>query len=138
MKKLYSFLIAMTVVSSVFAQDRNRDNYQQDNHNKGQQQWGYQQQYDNRANDKFTDKDHYYGQQPRMQEKDRRAAIDRINRDYDQQVFRYRNDRSINAFERDRRIGMIERERKQKLNAFGPIVLGAAIGALITGAIFSH
>ena len=139
MKKLYIFFIAMISVSTIFAQDHGKNNYQKDNYQKDNKQWGYNQQNDNYKNSGYSNDDHYYnGKQQQIQEKDRRAAIDRVNRDYDQRISRYRNDRSINSYERDRRITQTQRERQQQINSFGKGAITGAIVGLIAGALFSH
>jgi len=139
MKKLYIFFIAMISVSTIFAQDRGKNNYQKDNYQKDNKQWGYNQQNDNYKNRSYSNDDHYYnGKQQQMQEKDRRVAVDRVNRDYDQRISHYRNDRSLNVRERDRRIAEAQRERQQQLSSFGKGAIAGAIVGLIAGAIFSH
>ncbi len=139
MKKLYIFFIAMISMSTLFAQDRGRNNYQKDNYSRDNKQGAYQQQQDNNKDRGYSNNDHYYnGKQQQMQEKDRRAAIDRVNRDYDQRISRYRNDRSMNPYERDRGIAEAQRERQQQINSFGKGAIAGAIVGLIAGVLFSH
>jgi hypothetical protein len=139
MKKLYVFLIAMISVSTIFAQDRGKNNYQKDNYQENNKQRGYNQQNDNYKDRAYSNDDHYYnGKQQQIQEKDRRAAINRVNRDYDQRISRYRNDRSINSYERDRRVAQAQRERQQQISSFGKGAITGAIVGLIAAALFSH
>ncbi len=136
MKKLYIFLIAMISVSAVFAQDRGRNNYQKDNYRQDNKQWGYNQSNGNDRGRGYADNDRYYnGRQ--LQERDRRAAIDIVNRDYDQRIYSYRNSRSMNRYERDRRIAEAQRERQQKINSFGKGAITGAIVGLIAGVLLS-
>ena len=96
--------------------DRNTSNSSSYNNN-----WGQNNRYDSR-----------------MSDRDRRANIDRINRDYDQRIYGYRNDRSINSYERDRRIRQAEYERSQKVNSFVKGMVVGALATVILGAILSH
>jgi len=139
MKKLYILFIAMISVSTLFAQDRGKNGFQKNNYQQDNKQWGYSQQNDNYKERGYSNDTHYYnGKQQQMQGKDRRAEIDRVNRDYDQRISRYRNDRSMNSYDRDRRIAEAQRERQQKIGSFGTGMVAGAIVGLIAGAIFSH
>jgi len=139
MKKLYVFFIAMISMSTLFAQNRGKNNYQKDNYSQDNKQRGYNQQNDNYKDRSYSNDDHYYnGKQPPIREKDRRAAIDRVNRDYDQRISQYRNDQSINSYERDRRIARAQSERQQQINSFGKGAIAGAIVGLIAGVVFSH
>ena len=162
MKKLYILVIAMISVSSLFAQNHSRNDYGNDGYRNDNKQWGYSQQnngrndyrkdgYDknnqqpvyNQQNKDYNDRnylnnDHYYnGQQQQMQERDRRAAIDRVNHDYDQRINMYRNDRSLNGYERNRRIAQAQRERQQKIGSFGKGIITGAIVGVIAGVLLS-
>jgi hypothetical protein len=139
MKKLYILFIAMISMSTLFAQDRGKNNFQKNDYQQGNKQWGYSQQNDNYKDKGYSNDAHYYNaRQQQMQEKNRRAEIDRVNRDYDQQISRYRNDRFMNNYDRDRRIAEAQRERQQKISSFGKGIVTGAIVGLIAGAIFSH
>jgi outer membrane protein assembly factor BamD (BamD/ComL family) len=139
MKKLYILFIAMISMSTLFAQDRGKNNFQKNDYQQGNKQWGYNQQNDNYKDKGYSNDAHYYNaRQQQMQEKNRRAEIDRVNRDYDQQIGRYRNDRFMNSYDRDRRIAEAQRERQQKISSFGKGIVTGAIVGLIAGAIFSH
>jgi len=139
MKKLYILVIAMISVSSLFAQDHSRNNYQQDTYRNNDKQQAYSQPYKNYNDRAYTNDDRYYnGRQPQIQEKDRRAAIDLMNRDYDQRISRFRNDRSLNAYERNRRIAEAQRERQQRIGSFGKGLITGAVVGLIASVLFSH
>jgi len=125
MKKIFTFLLVAGIGLSASAQQgyHNSNGYknQQDkqwNDNHSNQQWGKQDQ--KGYNDKgFGKDDHFYNEkQQAMRERERREAIDRMNREYDQRIFKYRHDRSLKSFERDRRIAAIQHERDQKIAAF--------------------
>ena len=139
MKKLLVLLMAVFSVSAAFSQNyhRNRgsnrtqtvisfpneyNSYSQNNgyYNQGSQNYGY--------NNQGRGYDERY----------RQAEIYRINRDYDQRINSYRNNRYMNAIERQRRIREMEYERNQKLHSFGGGVVVGAIAGLILGAIISH
>lgn len=137
MKKLYVLLLAMISVGSVFAQNRG-DYHQENGYSRNDKKWEYNQPGYNNQDRNYPNHDPRYNQQQQMQERDRRAAIDRVNRDYDQRIMRYRNDRSMNRYERDRRIADAQRERQQKINSFGKGIIAGAIVGLIAGAIFSN
>lgn len=139
MKKLYIFIIAMISVSTIFAQDRGRNNYQKDNYQQNNKDWSYNQPKDNYRDKGYAKNDRYYNsQQQQMDERQRRAEIDRVNRDYDQRINRFRNDRSMNSYERDRRIADMQRERQQKISSFGKGAVAGAIVGLIAGVLLSH
>jgi len=139
MKKLYILVIAMISVSSLFAQDHSRNNYQQDTYRNNDKQQAYSQPYKNYNDRPYTNDDRYYnGRQPQIQEKERRAAIDLVNRDYDQRISRFRNDRSLNAYERNRRIAEAQRERQQRIGSFGKGLITGAVVGLIASVLFSH
>jgi len=144
MKKLYILVIAMISVSSIFAQGRSRNDYGNNTRWNDRQQPVYNQQnqgYNDRnysQNDRYSKYDrNYNGQQQQMQERDRRAAIDRVNQDYDQRINQYRNDRSINSYERNRRIAMAQREREQRIGSFGKGLITGGIIALVAGVLMS-
>ena len=139
MKKLIILSIAMMSFSAVFSQQRNDMDRRSDRNqstnmrhtSNGNNSYSNDRMYnnnhnqDNRYNDRYDNRDH-------------RADIDRVNREYDQRINGYRNDRSINSFERDRRIRQAEYERTQKVNSFGKGVVVGALATVILGAIFSH
>ena len=110
MKRIFTLLIALATFSGVFAQ-RNMPDYDHSSNN-----WnaptdnrhyndndGY---YNDRSdhaiiisndNNRYQHNDHY-------NDYDRRAEVDRINRDYDRRINDYRKNRRLNACERERNI----------------------------------
>jgi len=138
MKKLYILVIAMISVSSLFAQDRSRNNYGNEPYRNDNKQWVYNQQNKDNADRAYSNNDRYYnGRGQQMRERDRRAAIDRVNHDYDQRINQFRSDRSLNAYERNRRIAEAQRERQQKIGSFGKGIVTGAIVGLIAGVLLS-
>ncbi len=68
----------------------------------------------------------------RMNDRDRRAEMDRINHDYDRRIDDYRNNRGINNWERNREIDRLKRERAAKLKSFGGgVLLGGVLGFIL-------
>ncbi|MGC4037081.1 MAG: hypothetical protein QM764_14070 [Chitinophagaceae bacterium] len=131
MKKIFTFLIAIATVSFASAQSYRQPERSYQGHN--EKQYAY--------ND-HNDRNGYYNEKQRQQqiinERQRQEQIDYINRDYDQQINVYRNDRRMSQRERDRRIYQLNNERNIKLKSFGS---GAAVGVfagLILGSILSH
>jgi len=139
MKKLYILFLALISVSTMFAQDRGKNRHQKNDYQQDNKQWEYNQPNNTSYDRGYANSDYYNnGRQSNMHEKDRRAAIDRVNHDYDQRISRFRNDRSMNRYERDRRISETQRERQQKINSFGKGIITGAIVGLIAGALFSN
>ena len=141
MKKLFILAIAMVTVSAAFSQqrndmgrmDRNQSNDFRNGNGRNDNNTPYygNNQYNNgRGQDNRYD--HGYN------DRDRRAEIERVNRDYDQRINGYRNNRSINSYERERMIRQAEYERSQKINSFGKGVVVGALATVILGAIFSR
>ena len=138
MKKLYILVIAMISVSSLFAQDRSRNNYGNEPYWNDNKQWVYNQQNKDNADRAYSNNDRYYnGRQQQMRERDKRAAIDGVNQDYDQRINQFRSDRSLNVYERNRRIAEAQRERQQKIGFFGKGIVTGAIVGLIAGVLLS-
>ena len=136
MKKLIILSIAIMSFGAVFAQQRN---------DRGRQPQGYNQQnnnhdrdYSSNNNHGYNNRDNNWNNNQRYDNNDHRADIERVNREYDQRINGYRNDRSINTYERDRRIRQAEYERSQKANSFGKGVVVGALATVILGAILSH
>ena len=140
MKKLYILVIALVSTGSLFAQDHDRNHGQKDNdRNNQQQQWSHQEQYGGYKDQGHQNNDRYYNErQEQMREQDRRAAIEGVNRDYDQRIYGYRNDRSMNRYERERRIAQAQRERQQKIGSFGKGMVAGAVVGLLAGVLLSH
>jgi len=128
MKKLLIIAIAAFSFTAASAQNRN-DNYRQDRYPADQRNDGWY------NKDQRQSNDHGYG---RNDDCNRQAEFDRMNRQYDQRIDGYRNDRSMNRYERDRRIREAEMERQQQSRSFGKgMIVGGVVGVLL-GAILSH
>lgn len=135
MKKIFTFLIAIATVSFASAQGYHQPARSYNGHTDKQYA-------DNRYNRNGYDHNYDYRNgnynNRAYNERQRQEQIDCINRDYDQRVDVYRNDRRISQRERERRIYQLNTERNQKLKSFGA---GAAVGAIagfVLGAILSH
>jgi hypothetical protein len=135
MKKLYIFAITMISVTGAFAQGHNKD-YNNDHYRNDGKQWAYNQHDRDNRDNRYDHNDGYYKGRQYL-EKDRRAAIDRVNRDYDERINRFRRDRAISAYERDRRIAEAQRERQTKIRSFGTGMITGAVAALIAGVLLS-
>jgi hypothetical protein len=135
MKKIFTLLFSLGILTSVFAQsdygysrrggdDRNYNAQYGNNDN------GY-----NRGNTNYGNYDHhaaYDNGRYYNHDRDRQYQIDQVNRDYDRRIDVYRRDRSINDYERSRRIQMMERERNERVRSFGGgVILGTVLGVLL-------
>ena len=68
----------------------------------------------------------------RINDADRRAETDRMNRDYNNRVDDYCNNQRINRWQRDQAVERLRKERAEKLKAFGGgVLLGGILGVLI-------
>ncbi|MEP7144948.1 MAG: hypothetical protein ABI707_18835 [Ferruginibacter sp.] len=138
MKKLYLFLFTLVTITTVSAQQGRRN----DERNPG----NYNQTRDMAMNNDRYSPANGYGHVSRGSDRDnryneikRQQEIERLNRDYDNKIRDYRNDRSINQRERERRISQTERERSQKIKSFaGGAVVGALAGILLGALIAGH
>src|SRR4051812_30579520 len=107
MKKLIFILVAVISFQAVSAQQgynsrNNNDRYPSSNG------WKTNDRYDKKdqghlndvgySNDRGYSNDHSYNQQDRRyDERNHQADVDRVNREYDQRIAGYGNDRSINS-----------------------------------------
>jgi len=144
MKKILVLLMAVFSVSAAFSQNgyyrtdrQNGSTYYHRDYNS--QNNGY-----NNGYNTYSQNNGYYGQnqygynQNRYDERYRRAEIDRINRECDQQIIGYRNDGRLSSYERQRRIQEIERSRQSRIGSFGGGVVVGALATLVLGAILHH
>ncbi|MCW3094287.1 MAG: hypothetical protein JWP81_5356 [Ferruginibacter sp.] len=133
MKKLIVLFIAAIFINAASAQgynDRGRMNERQETWNTRSTVTRYENTHSN---------DHEYDKKDRRADDYRRQAeTDRANREYDQRINQYRNDRSINAYERERRINDMQRERQQKVNSFGKGLVVGAIAGVLLGVLASN
>lgn len=130
MKKIFTLLVALIAFSATFAQrNTSNDHYTYDSRNV-------------RTNNNYNpNQDHaiiiksdnnQYRYNDRNYDNNRRAEIERINRDYDRRINDYRNNRRMNAYERERNIARMEKERNDKLKAFGGgVLVGGILGVLL-------
>jgi hypothetical protein len=138
MKKIFTFLIAIASVGFASAQKYQPAYSHQDGR---EQQYKSADRYEKNNYDRDyrngNDRNNNY-RKDYNDDRKRKQQIDRINRDYDQRIAVYRNDRRMAQRERERRIYQLNYERNQQLKSFGA---GAAVGAvagLLLGAILSH
>ena len=128
MKKIFTLIIALGTLSTVFAQsgrhnDYNRSNgYNGNSYSQPSYQGGH---YDNRGGHDAYNAPNY--------DRNRQVEIDRINHDYDGRIDAFRRDRSLSTYERDRRIDNMQRERDQKLKLIGGGLIVGGIIALLAG-----
>ncbi|MEO6837474.1 MAG: hypothetical protein ABI261_08725 [Ginsengibacter sp.] len=133
MKKLIIILIAAVSFNAASAQSWDNSNRKQDR--KQITNTGDTRNY----NDQSYSKDYAYNNN-NGQKYDRKfqADYDRINHQYDQRIYGYRNDRSINTIERDRRIRAAEMERQQSLKSFGGGAIVGGVAGFLLGVLVSH
>jgi hypothetical protein len=139
MKKLIILSIAMMSFGAVFSQQRN-DMGRRPDYNQSKNTRHISNDNSSYSNDHGYNNNNNQGNRydDRYDNRNHRADIDRVNREYDQRINGYRNDRSINSYERDRRIRQAEYERTQKVNSFTTGVAVGALATVILGAIFSR
>lgn len=132
MKKVLALALSLTSLSAVFAQSGNKNSWDKDN-----KDYRYEapKKQDSR-NDQYAKVNYPQKDQKdyrNMSDRERRAEIDRINKDYDRQIMVYKNDRRMSAKDRDYRIKSLENERNSKLKAFGGgLLLGGILGAILS------
>jgi DUF4097 and DUF4098 domain-containing protein YvlB len=132
MKKLIIILIAAISFSAASAQSRNNSHYTQDRRQVTQK--------DSRNyNNANRSNDHAYNNNNQWKnDRDRRNAYDGMNKQYDQKINGYRNDRSLSANERDRRIREAEQERQQQSKSFGTGAIIGGVAGFLLGVLVSH
>ncbi len=136
MKKLITCLVAILSFSVLYAQG-NKRNQQHCDHDRNAS-------YDNRRYDERDvsyrpahgvekrQQHDAYARNDRYNDRDRRAEIDRVNRDYDRRIKDYQNDRRITNLEREREVERLKKERNAKLKNFaGGAIVGGVLGVLI-------
>ena len=134
MKKLIIILITAISFNAASAQSRNSSRYSQDrrqamqndsrNYNNANRSNDYA--YDNNNNHQWKN------------DRDRQDAYDRMNRQYDQKIDGYRNNRSLSSNERNRRIREAERERQQQSKSFGTGAIIGGVAGFLLGVLASH
>ena len=136
MKKIFTLFITLVAFSAVFAQRNTSYNSHSSNGwNTPTDNRHYNDGYNNDRPDHavvIIQNDRRYKQNDHYNNNDRRAEIERINREYNRQINEYRNNRRLGAYERERNIQRIERERNDKVKAFGGgVLLGGILGVLL-------
>ncbi len=61
-----------------------------------------------------------------------------LNRQYDQKINGYKNDRSLSARERERRINEAQQERQRALAGFGTGAVAGGVVGFLLGVLVSH
>jgi hypothetical protein len=144
MKKLIIIIIAAISFNAASAQSRNGTYKKQDrgqvtqaknNHNYNDQSGSNGYAYNNSHNNRDYAYNNNYG---KNDDRDRQAQYDRVNRQYDQRINEYDNDRSINSRERYRRINEAQQERQRSLAGFGTGAVAGGVVGFILGALVSH
>ena len=125
-------LIAAVSFNAASAQSRN-DRYQQQDRKQVTQSRDNQNYAQNHSNGYAYNNNH--GQK---NDRNRQVEYDRINRQYDQRINGYRNDRSLSAHDRDRRIRGAEMERQQSLKSFGGGAIVGGIAGFLLGVLVTH
>lgn len=133
MKKLIIILIAAVSFNAASAQSWN-DSYRKQDRKQVTQA---------RDNHNYNDQSHsnvyaYNNNNSQNYDRNRQAEYDRVNRQYDQRIVSYRNDRSLSAHDRDRRIHDAELERQQSLRPFGGGAIVGGIAGFLLGVLVSH
>ena len=132
MKKLIIILIAAVSFNAASAQgwnnsygkqDRKQVIQTRDNHNYAQ----------NHSNDYA-----YNNNNGQKYDRNRQVEYDRINRQYDQRIIGYRNDRSLSARDIDMRIHDAEMQRQQSLKSFGGGAIVGGIAGFLLGVLVTH
>lgn len=133
MKKLIIMLITAISFNAASAQSRSNRYQQQDRKQVTQVK-------DNRNyNDQSRSNDYAYNNNNgQKNDRNHQADYDRINRQYDQKINGYRNDRSLSRNDRDRRIHEAEMERQQSLKSFGGGAIVGGIAGFLLGVLVSH
>lgn len=127
MRKFLVLLISMVALgTATFAQNGYDRRGSTDRYGSPYYKEGY-----NSSKDRYDEHKHGRYDNDRYK-RERRAEWERINRDYDNRIRDYRNDRRMSNYERNRRIQELERERQQKANSFGKgLAIGGIAGVLL-------
>lgn len=130
MKKLIIILIAAVSFNVASAQSRN-DRYQQQDRKQVTQ---------TRDNQNYAHSNDYAYNNNHGQtiDRNRQVEYDHMNRQYNQRIQLYRNDRSLSAFDRDRRIHEAEQERQQSLKSFGGGAIVGGVAGFLMGVLVTH
>lgn len=132
MKKLIVILIAAISFNAASAQSR--DSYRKEDRGRATQTRD-----DRKYNDQQRPNTYAYNNNyGHDNDRDRREEYDRVNKQFDNRIELYRNDRSLSSYERDRRIHDVEQERQQALCSFGNGAISGAAAGLLLGLLIGH
>ena len=127
MKKMFTLFLSLMMFSAIFAQynDRGYDDHYASYGNNDPNYRPDRAVTMQRADNRWQPRD-------RMNDNDRRVAIDRVNRDYDRRIDDYRANRRVNGWERDREIDRLKKEKAARLKNLGAgVLIGGVLGVLI-------
>jgi len=137
MKKLIIILIAAISFNAASAQSR-------DNGYQRHDRWQVTQNNNRSYNDQHRSNDYGYNNNNNnnnnqwKNDRDRQAAYDHMNNQYDQRIDGYRNDRSLSPYKRDRQIRQAEQERQQQSRSFGTGAIVGGVAGFLLGVLVSH
>jgi hypothetical protein len=146
MKKIFTFILIAAGLSfnAASAQNRNERYHDQDRYQVNHTSNNWDRNGRNQPNGNWNRSDRNqsmdYGNNNNRRgnnDYERQAEYDRMNRDCDNRIDVYRNDRRIDNYERNRRIQEVEYERQQKAKAFGKGVVVGGIAAIVLGVLIS-
>ena len=144
MKKLIILLIASVSFNVASAQSRN-DSYKNQDRKQVSQTTATHNYYDQSSSNDYAynnsnnNRDYAYNNNKGHNDnRYRQAGYDRLNRQYDQKINDYKNDRSISGKERDRRINEAQDERQRSLAGFGTGAVAGGVVGFLLGVVVSH
>lgn len=128
MKKMFTLFLSLMTFSAIFAQYGNRG-CNNDNTSYGNYDPNYR---PDRAVNMQPGYNDWQRRGDRMNDYDRRVAIDRVNRDYDRRIDDYRMNRRMDRYEREREITRLKKEKAARLKNLGAgVLIGGVLGVLI-------
>jgi hypothetical protein len=133
MKKIFTLIIALGALTTVFAQSGRRGDYGNNGYNNYSAGAHTQSYYPSENRGSYDNRGGHEGYQTQNYDRNRQAEMDRVSRDYNNRIDGYRRDRSLSTYERDRRIYSTQRERDQKLKLIGGGLIVGGILALLEG-----
>jgi len=114
MKKIFTLLFAVGILTAINAQSQSRDNRDyRDNRQSGQ--WDNNREKDVVGNNNRYDKDDRYDNNFGSYDGNIKMQVAQINRKYDFKIQRVRNDLFMRRFEKMRMIHSLEEQRKQEI-----------------------
>lgn len=144
MKKLIILLISSAFFNIASAQSRN-DSYKNQDHKQLSQTTATHNYYDQSSSNGYAydnsnnNRDYAYkNNKGQNDNRYRQAGNDRLNRQYDQKINDYKNDRLISGKERDLRINEDQHERQRSLAGFGTGAVAGGVVGFLLGVLVSH